>query len=134
MGLSYSNTKVALGGGTKHDHTTPFIKELGWLKVYQKYRYEVGVLVYNVLRGNVPNHFLSLPIVRDVSTVNTRQQDQLYVPKTKTQSGTRSILVDGPKYWNSLPHNVRCAQSMRCFKKSLLLYLCNEQFKSIGQS
>ena len=77
MGHSYSNTKVALGGGTKHDHATPFIKELGWLKVYQKYRYEVGVLVYNVLRGNVPNHFLSLPIVRDVSTVNTRQQDQL---------------------------------------------------------
>ena len=57
-----------------------------------------------------------------------------FVSKTKTQSGTRSILVDGPKYWKSLPHNVRCAQSMRCFKKSLLLYLCNEQFKSIGQS
>ena len=120
--------KVALGGAAKHAHATPFIKELGWLKVVQKYLYELGKMVYNVTKGNVPNHLLSLPSVRDVCPVNTRQQHQLYVPRTKTLTGARSILVDGPKYWNSLPSNIRCAQSTRSFKKNLSLYLNNEQF------
>ena len=28
--------KVALGGGAKRDHVTPFLRELGWLKVNKK--------------------------------------------------------------------------------------------------
>ncbi len=120
--------KAAIGGARKQDHATPFIKELGWLKIYQKYLYELGIMMYNVTKGNAPNHLLSLRSVRDVSSVNTRQQDQLYVPRTKTQSGARSILIDGPKYWNSLPSNVKSAQSTSCIKKNLLLYLRNVQF------
>ncbi|MPD02677.1 hypothetical protein E2C01_098273 [Portunus trituberculatus] len=84
-------------------------------------------MVYEVIK-KVPNHLVSFPSVRDVSMVNTRQLDQLYVPRTKTQTGERSILVEGPKYWNSLPPNVRCGQSLRGFKKKLMLHLSSEQF------
>ncbi len=30
--------KVARGGGARRDPASPFIRELGWLKVYQKYK------------------------------------------------------------------------------------------------
>ncbi len=33
--------KVALGGGARRDHATPYIKELGWLKLRQKYKYDL---------------------------------------------------------------------------------------------
>ncbi len=29
--------KVTLGGGAKSDHVTPFLRELGWLKINKKY-------------------------------------------------------------------------------------------------
>lgn len=35
--------KIALGGATKYDHVSPYIKELGWLKIKQRYYYELGV-------------------------------------------------------------------------------------------
>ncbi len=68
--------KVALGGAAKHDHVTPYLKELGWLKVKQKYYFELGVAVYNIINQRVPHWLLSLPRVSDVNehTVNTRQQ------------------------------------------------------------
>lgn len=78
--------KVALGGAAKHDHVTPYLKELGWLKVKQKYCFEFGVLVHNIKNKKIPHRVLSLPRVGDVTehAVNTRQQQQLHVPKHHT--------------------------------------------------
>ena len=91
-------TKVALGNGTKFDHATPFLKELGWLKVHQKYKYELGVITYNIINNNLPNHLFHFPRVSDVCTVPTRQQYNVYEPKTNTCTGARSLLVAGPKF------------------------------------
>ena len=122
--------KVALGGGAKHDRATPFIKELGWLKVREKYKHELGIMMHNVMRGNVPSYLFPLPRVRDVRAVTTRQQDQLYVPSTNTNTGARSMLVDEPKFWNSLPSEIRGSQSIRSFKSQLMSHLLNEQFNT----
>ncbi len=120
--------KVALGGGAKRDHATPFLKELGWLRVHQKYKYELGIITYNIMNSNVPSHLFSMPRVSDVCTVPTRQQSNLYVPKTNTSTGARSLMVAGPKFWNSLPSSIKNAQSTRTFKKNLFKHLLNEQF------
>ncbi len=37
--------KVALGGGARRDQASLFISEVGWLKVYQKYKYNRGLTV-----------------------------------------------------------------------------------------
>ena len=120
--------KVALGGGTKRDHVTPFLRELGWLKINKKYHYELAVMTYNILKGKVPSYLFHLPYVSDMSTVPTRQQHQLHVPKTRTNTGARSMLVAAPTLWNSLPLSIRDAQSLSSFKKHLHKYLFNDQF------
>ncbi len=58
--------KVALGGGARRDHATPHLKELGWLKLRQKYRYDLRGFIYNTIKGNVPSHMFPLPSVQDV--------------------------------------------------------------------
>ncbi len=120
--------KVALGNGTKFDHATPFLRELGWLKVRQKYEYELGITTYNIIHGDIPDHLFSLPRVSEVCTVPTRQQHNLCEPKTNTCTGARSLLVAGPKFWNSLPASIGTALSIRTFKKLLFAYLFNKQF------
>ncbi len=120
--------KVALGGGAKRDHATPFLRELGWLKVNKKYDYELGVMTYNIIKGNAPSYLFHLPYVSDISTVPTRQQHQLHVPKVRTYTGARSMLVAAPTLWNSLPLSIRNAQSLPSFKKQLHQYLFSDQF------
>ncbi len=70
--------KVVLGGGARSDHAAPYIKKLAWLKSRQ--RYDLRFFIYYTIKGNVPSHVLfnlSVPSVRDVRLISTRQQLQL---------------------------------------------------------
>ena len=49
--------KVAVGGAAKYDHVPPYLKELGWLKVKQKYYFELGKLVYNIMNKTYLNGY-----------------------------------------------------------------------------
>lgn len=120
--------KVALGNGTKFDHATPFLRECGWLKVHQKYKYELGIIMYNIIHGNIPIYLFPMPRVSEVCSVPTRQQHNMYEPKTNTCTGARSLLAAGPRFWNSLPPHIRNAPSIRTYKKLLHTYLFNKQF------
>lgn len=64
--------KVALGGAAKHEHATPFLRELGWLKIKQKYMLEVGVMMFNVMKSCSSNTY-HMPLVSEISTAATRQ-------------------------------------------------------------
>ena len=123
--------KVALGGAAKHDHVTPYLKELGWLKVKQKFYFELGVLVYNIMNKRVPHWLLTLPRMGDVNEhiVNTRQQQQLYVPRYHTCLGEKSLTVVGPSLWNILPTHLRDANSLSSFKRCLKAHLRHQQFQ-----
>ncbi len=121
-------TKVALGGALKHEHATPFLRELGWLKIKEKYMLKLGIMMYNVTRSS-PNVIYHMPLVSDLSTVNTRQQQQqIYVPKYNTCTGTRSTLVAGPRLWNSLSPHIRDTHSLYTFNNQLFLHLFKQQF------
>ncbi len=120
--------KAALGGASKHEHATPILRELGWLKIKEKYMFELGIMMYNVTRSS-RNAIHHMPLVSDMSTVNTRQQQQLYVPKYNTCTGARSTLVAGPRLWNSLPPHIRDANSLYTFKNKLFLHLFKQQFR-----
>ena len=122
--------KVALGGAAKSDHATPFLKELGWLKINQKCKFEIAKITYNLINGIIPSWLFPLPTVSEMHaySVNTRQMGQLHVPRCNTCLGNRSFLVGAPTLWNSLPNDVRCSTSINDFKRRLKNYLLCEQF------
>ena len=114
--------KVALGGN-KFDYATPYLRELKWLKICDMYKYELGITMYKIMTNRLPSWLFSFPRVRETHEVNTRHQHQLYVPKTKTFIGDRSLLVAGPKLWKSLPNHVTDTKCMSTFKRKLKNYL-----------
>ena len=120
--------KIAIGGGARYDHATPFIQQLEWVKIKQKYMYEIAVAVFAVVRNIQPNWLASLPLVGDVHRVNTRQQLQLYVPHTNTCVGSRRFPVAGPLIWNSLPPHVKDSPSLTIFKRRLKDFYFSNQF------
>lgn len=52
----------------KRGRATLFIKELGWLKIQEKYKYEQGLMMHNIIQENVPNYLFSMISVRHVRT------------------------------------------------------------------
>lgn len=120
--------KVALGGGNKRDNVTPFLRELGWLKIEKRYTYELASFVYSSVKAMLPHYLFHMPTIGDLRCLPTRQQHNLHEPNTNTNTGARSLLVAGPKLWNSLPEWIKTASTLPIFKKQLYKHLLNEQF------
>ena len=122
--------KVALGGAAKSEHATPFLKELGWLKIKEKYQYDLANLTYKLICNKLPSWLFPMPTVTDIHShhVNTRQTTQLHVPRCKTNLGLRSLQVAAPTIWNSLPNDVKHAPSKISFNKHLEMHLLSKQF------
>jgi len=45
------------------------------------------------------------------------------IPRTRTRMGDGALSVAGPRTWNALPADIRCALSLDTFKKRLKSYL-----------
>ncbi len=97
-------TKVAVGGYKRHDHATPVIKELKWLKIKEKVNFDQCLMVHKVIHKHCPEWLITVPSVWQINECRTRQNQDLFVPRVKTDNGARSLLVSGPKAWNKLPH------------------------------
>ena len=111
--------KVIDGKAKKFDHVTPILNELRWLTTEKQITFDSAVTVYKSLRKLSPDHLPSFPLVNTVTRSNTRQQNNLYVPKVNTDSGARSLAVRGPKTWNDLPEHVKVSNTMATFKMRL---------------
>ena len=117
--------KAALGGAARSEHVTPFLKELGWLKINQKHKFDAAKIVYNLTNINLPNWLFPLPTVSDMHAhnVNTRQTEQLHVPRCNTCLSTRSFRVAASTLWNSLPNDVKHATYLTTCKTRLKKHL-----------
>ena len=117
--------KVAIGNAKKHDHATPILNELEWLKIKDQYLFELGTLVFNTVKGNFPSWLFYFPTYNDIRTINTRQNDHLYVPRHNTDITRNSHLIMAPKFWNTLPSNITDVNNISMFKKRLKVFLLN---------
>ena len=114
--------KVAVGNGRKYDHATPFLNELKWLKIENKVTYDICVFTYKIVNNLLPDWIFSFPQVRNTSVRNTRQSNDLFVPRKRTDIGAKTISVKGPLAWNTLPINVKNAGTIKTFKERLKKY------------
>ena len=119
--------KVALGGA-KYDHVTPYLRELKWLKVEEKYKYELALNIHKLVNKKLPAWLLPLPTLKEKRHFNTRQQHLLHIPNTRTSMAQRSTVIAGPNLWNTLPHKIVNNNSITSFKKELKDYLLNSRF------
>ena len=119
--------KICIGGATRRDHATPFITQLKWLKIDKKIMYDTAINLYKIKTKSYPEWFVHLPTTAEVtqSRYTTRQQDNLHVPHTSSHGGARSLLVLGPRLWNTLPHYIKQSGTIHMFRSRLKIFLLN---------
>ena len=84
------------------------------------YVFYVCKFVYKVLRGKLPSWLITFPSVMETNESRTRQANNLFVPRTSTDTGTRAMVVKGPTVWNELPQEIReMGGSLTTFKHAL---------------
>ncbi|MCJ8747469.1 hypothetical protein PDJAM_G00153810, partial [Pangasius djambal] len=114
----------------KYEHITPVLSTLHWLPVRLRIDFKILLLTYKALNGLAPQ-YLSDMLVPYVPPRLLRSKDAgcLLVPRiAKTTAGGRAFSYQAPKLWNSLPVNVREADTVSVFKSRLKTYLFSLAF------
>ena len=119
--------RVADGAARKFNHITPFLNDLGWLKIKDKYEYEVCCFVFKVTRKYLPDWLYNFVTVNAVTGLATRQSNDLAGRRALTDIGSRQISIRGPRLWNSLTPAIRNSGSSTSFKNSLKKNILNRR-------
>ena len=115
--------KIVYGGLKKFDHVSPVFKELKWLNIENMITYDICVFMFKILNSLLPSWLFSFLSVREVNNRSTRQADDLFFKRNKTDIGARALAIKGPKLWNSLPQNIKDSSSEHAFKEKMKNYL-----------
>jgi hypothetical protein len=119
------NRAARLVFNSKYDApASPLLEQLHWLPVKARIIFKILCLVFKCLNGNAPQYLKSLLEI-DRPRYNTRNTQGiiLKLPKTRIKLTERSFHVAGPKYWNSLPLQIRMLDNEGQFRKSVKTHL-----------
>jgi len=116
----------------KHDHVTPLLEQLHWLKMEQRIEYKLAVLIYRCLHGLAPPYLTNeLMCVSEIGERQCLRSASTYalVPRTRLLTmGDRAFPVVAARTWNSLPDSVTSAPSLSTFKRHLKTVLFTRSY------
>ena len=128
--LQYVQNALArfVTGASKYTHITSTLRTLHWLPIRQRIIFKTLVLVYKYLTTGQPKYFAPYLSLYKFA-MNTRRSNpkNLFlqvshycasIHKSKVHFN-KSFLYDAPKLWNDLPHDIRSAPNLSCFKSRL---------------
>ena len=117
--------RVAIGNVKKYDHISPFLKKLEWLKIKDKYTLDVCTFMFKTIRKMFPGWLYNFNTVNSVNGLNTRQGENLYIERARTDIGSRQFSIRGPAAYNKVPLTIREAGSVPTFNGKLKNVLLN---------
>ena len=124
--------KLILNKG-KFDSVPEAMKELHWLPIKQRIMFKILTIFYKCTQGEAPNYLTYLLVKKTILCQGLRSnydENKYIVPRVKNKTfADWSFSVAGPKLWNDLPEEIRNANSIESFIKSLKTYLFKEYFK-----
>ncbi|XP_029958222.1 uncharacterized protein LOC115396479, partial [Salarias fasciatus] len=106
-------------------HITPALQSLHWLPVRFRIDFKVLLLVFKCLNGLAPSYLADLFLpYRPSRALRSSGSALLCVPKARTKThGEAAFGHYGPRLWNSLPENLRTAETVDIFKGRLKTHL-----------
>jgi len=114
----------------RHDHITPVLHDLHWLRLPERVIYKLCLLVYKCLHGLALAYLIDrcLPVthIRGRSQLRSASKGYLAVSEMKTATyGGIPFQATAPLVWNKLPVDLQNPQlSDHVFKTHLKTYLC----------
>ena len=121
--LQNFSAKVVDGKARKYDHVSPILNKLQWLNVEQRIQFDLCVAIFKILNNLIPQWLFTLTTVGSRRDRQTRNDNDLFIPRTLTDLGGRSFLVQGPAIWNTLPNFLKTITNINSFKSSLRKYI-----------
>ena len=115
--LNYS-AKVIFGR-KKFDHVSDLLQKLGWLTADKLVTQHTLTLIHKIRRVGEPE-----ALAREFHTVaesrdrSTRQDDDLTVPRSRTEMGKRRFCSRAPTMYNALPRDMQ-RLSVSSFKRAV---------------
>ncbi len=107
----------------RHDRQriTAVLRRLHWLPVKWRINYKIVVLVFRALHGLAPAYVSTLITPYEPRrALRSTGSALLCVPRHNLERyGRRSFSCAGPVLWNSLPEDMRLADSLNSFKSHL---------------
>ncbi len=79
--------------------------------------------MFKSMHSSYPEWLLSFKTVNEATGRITRRKDNLFVPRTRRDSGARSLAVLGPKLSNELPTCIKVAPTLEIFRHRLKNYI-----------
>jgi len=111
----------------RRDHITPILNHLHWLPVRQRVAFKLAVLVYKALNNRAPEYLSQdCRLVGDTGRRELRSSHNYTCASitTSTRFGDRTFAAAGPRFWNSLPGDVRRTDfTVETFCRRLKAYL-----------
>ena len=103
-------------GLKKFDHISQAIKSLNWLPVNDRIYLNDAVMMYKCINKLVPDYqFEKFTMRSQIHTRNSRQLDQLNIPRCRLTTGQRSFTYRGAELWNNLRDNVKSSDFVKVF-------------------
>ena len=101
----------------------PTLKELNVLPVSDLLLIRDAVLMYKCMNNLAPDYLTSLFKKRSsIHQHNTRNSNNLDIPKCRTVKAQNSFSYRGVSIWNSLPSEILNSPSVSVFKRKLKSY------------
>jgi len=117
----------------RSEHITPLLRELHWLRVPERIKFQLCVLAFRCLHITAPRYLAeTLQLTTSCSSrrrLRSADTSTLNVPATRRRTlGDRAFPVAAARAWNSLPPSVRDVQSLATFWQQLKTVLFRTSF------
>ena len=109
--------------------SVPLLKSLHWLPVHYRIIFKIYTIAYQALSSTQSAYLNSmLTPARNSTQLRSTSSNPLYIPRVKTNAGTRAFSVAAPTVWNSLPASVKSEGNIVSFRRRLKTYLFNAAY------
>ena len=108
--LTFSNYDV---------HAGQLLEILGWKNLHRQRNIQKAIMVFKCLHGLAPDYLISKFSDRNISYNLRDSENKLNVRLPRTNYFKNSFTYSGATLWNRLPYEVRCAESLRSFKRDI---------------
>ena len=98
-------------------------REIGWLTLSDRRKYQKLVLTYKIFNGQTPNYLLDIfpPNVNARTHYTLRNANDIDLTAHRTELFASSFIPSAIKLWNELPVGIKSMQSLSSFKSYVML-------------
>ena len=109
---------------TGADYLTPtkeILDKLGWSNLKERRNKQKALMMFKIVNGMTPRYLKDIFSARPGASVyNLRtSQDDIAIPRARTDYYRKSFAFTGGKIWNALPNNMKSELSFETFRNKL---------------